>query len=481
MFITGLFMEILDTTVINVALPTLGRTFNASNATLEWVITGYLLSLAVWIPVSGWVGDRFGTKRTFLFAMAVFTASSALCGRAQSVEELVFFRVLQGVGGGMMTPVGTAMLFRAFPPAERAKAAAILAVPTLVAPTLGPILGGYLVDGPGWRWIFYINLPIGILGFIFAAWALREHKEERAGRFDIPGFVFSGAGLALVLYALSRGPNDGWTSTPVLISGLGGIAAFVAMVFIELRVTDPMLDLRLLRDRMFRNSTVAFFMATCGLLGVLFLLPLYLQELRGFSALESGLTTFPQALAMGISLQFTSRIYPHIGPRRMMMFGLFIASISSAMFMFVGLHTSVWLIRGIMLFRGFGMSFAIVSNQAATFATIQPKDMGRASSLFSTNRQVAGAFGVAILATVLVERMGSHLSAAAGSAGDLAAQQASLSAFHDAFFVAFVLGMIGVAFAFLVHDEDAAVTLKRRFPAKQQPPIQGAQGEAAGS
>ncbi len=469
-------MEILDTTVINVALPTLGKSFHANDDTLEWVITGYLLSLAVWIPVSGWVGDKFGTKKTFLFAMAMFTLSSALCGRSQSIEELVLFRVLQGVGGGMMTPVGTAMLFRAFPPAERAKAAAFLAVPTLLAPTLGPILGGWLVDGPGWRWIFYINLPIGIFGFIFAVWALQEHKEKDVGRFDIPGFVFSGLSLALLLYALSRAPTDGWVSPVVIVSGLIGAISFALMVIIELRVESPMLDLRLFRDRMFRNSTVAFFMATAGLLGVLFLLPLYLQQLRGFTALQSGLTTFPQALGMGICLQFTSRIYPRVGPRRMMVFGLFIASVSSACFMFVGLDTSVWLIRGIMLLRGFGMSFAIIANQAATFATIKPTDMGRASSLFSTNRQVAGAFGVAILATVLVDRMQSHLSGAS-SLGDLAARQASLSAFHDAFFVAFILGLVSVAFAFLVHDEDAAVTLVRRPAAAQR----ALEGEAAGS
>src|SRR5215211_2800923 len=170
-------MDLLDTTVVNVALPTLGEEFDASNTTLEWVVTGYLLSLAVWIPASGWLGDRFGTKKLFLLALFLFTAGSALCGEAWSIESLIAFRVIQGIGGGMLTPVGTAMLFRAFTPRERAQAAAVLTIPIAVAPTIGPILGGFLVDYAEWRWIFYINIPFGILAFFFALTVLKEHTE----------------------------------------------------------------------------------------------------------------------------------------------------------------------------------------------------------------------------------------------------------------------------------------------------------------
>ena len=251
-----------------------------------------------------------------------------------------------------------------------------------------------------------------------------------------------------------------WSS----LTGTAGLMCFAMMVFIELRVPEPMLDLRIFKDRMFRNSTGAFFMATAGLMGVLFLLPLYLQELRGFSALQSGLTTFPQALAMGVCLQFTSRLYPSVGPRRMLIFGLAVTTVSSACFLFVGLDTSIWTLRGIMLVRGFGMSFAVVSAQTATFATITPPQMGRASSLFSTNRQVAAAVGVAILGSVLANQ----IIAQVGNLTGEAARQATLSAFHDAFLVATVLGVLSVAFAFLVHDEDAAATMHRSVPAQGQ-------------
>src|ERR1700704_5296701 len=185
-FVAGMFMDIMDTTIVNVALPTLRLNFGVRDGSFEWGVTGYRPSLALWIPPSGWVGDRYGTKKTFLFALVVFTSGSALCGAAWSVQSLIAFRVLQGVGGGMLTPVGTSMLFRAFPPNERARAAAVLTVPTAIAPAVGPLLGGWLVDNASWRWIFYVNLPVGVAAFIFAAFVLKEHTEERVGRFDLP-------------------------------------------------------------------------------------------------------------------------------------------------------------------------------------------------------------------------------------------------------------------------------------------------------
>jgi EmrB/QacA subfamily drug resistance transporter len=477
-FISGLFMEIMDTTVINVALPQLGRHFNTANDSLEWVVTGYLLSLAIWIPASGWVGDRVGTKKTFLFAVVTFTLGSALCGLSQNIGQLIAFRVMQGVGGGMMTPVGTAMLFRAFPPEERAKASVFLAIPAMIAPVVGPIFGGWLVDGPGWRWIFYINLPVGIAGFLFALTVLKEHTEETAGSFDLPGFVFSGAGLALVLYALSQAPSHGWGSTAVVLAGGAGIFCFLAMIITELRVSEPMLDLRLFGDRMFRSSSMALFLAAAGLLGLLFLLPLYLQQLRGFSAFEAGLTTFPQAVGMGIFLQFTSRLYPRVGPRRMMAFGLFIVLLSSAAFLWVGLDTSLWWIRGIMLLRGIGMAFALVSVQAATFATITPSSMGRASSLFSTNRQVASAVGVAALATILIDRTASHISDLGANVTTEAARHATLLGFHDAFLAATILGALGLVSTLLIRDEDAAATMHsaQRVASRPSPASAGGSG-----
>ena len=442
-FVAGLFMDLMDATIVNVALPTLGRDFGASTDTLEWVVTGYLISLAIWIPASGWISDRFGSKRTFAFALLMFTAGSALCGLAWSAGSLIAFRMLQGVGGGMMTPVGTAMLFRAFPPAERARASAIVTVPTAIAPALGPVLGGWLVDNASWRWIFYVNLPVGLATLVFTVLFLREHKEPAAGRFDIWGFLCSGGGLALVLYALSQAPAHGWTSTAVVVSGLAGVVLFGILVTLELSRPDPMLHLRLFGDRMFRSANLSMFMVYAMLLGILFLLPLFLQELRGLSALESGLTTFPQAIGMLLIVPVAGRLYPRVGPRRMLAIALLGVTITSALFLLVDLETNLWWIRAIMFLRGVSMSFAIVASQAAAFASIRSEETGRASALFNTNRQVAASIGVAVLATVLNDH-------------------SSVAAFHHAFAASIVFGLVGIAFASRIHDEDAAATLLLR-------------------
>jgi EmrB/QacA subfamily drug resistance transporter len=455
-FVFGVFMDILDTTVVNVALPTLAREFHAGDGTIEWVVTGYLLSLAVWIPASGWIGDRFGTKRTYLFALGMFTVASALCGAAWSIESLIAFRVLQGVGGGMLTPVGTAMLFRAYPPAERARASSVLAVPTVLAPALGPIIGGLIVTHASWRWIFYANLPIGVLGFVFTALFLKEHVEPTAGRFDKAGFALSASGLALILYSLSQSPK-GWTSAQVLGTGLAGLAAFALLVVVELRVAEPMLDLRLLRDRLFRTASAVSFAMLGSFLGLMFLMPLFLQELRGLSAQESGFTTFPQALGVMFVARFVGgRLYPVVGPRRLLVLGLSILSLANFLFVLIDLQTSLWWIRGLMFFRGFGIGFAFVPMQTITFATIQPADTGRASSLSSTIRQVGAAVGVATFATVLATRTpGAYSNVGESSPAAIAGR---LHAFHDGFVAAAAFAALGIIVAWRVRDEDAANT-----------------------
>ena len=455
-FVAGMFMDIMDTTIVNVALPTLGQTFDVGDGTFEWVVTGYLLSLAIWIPASGWIGDHFGTKKTFLFALVVFTVGSALCGAAWSIRSLIAFRLLQGVGGGMLTPVGTSMLFRAFPPSERARASAVLTVPTAIAPALGPVLGGWLVDHASWRWIFYVNVSVGIAAFVFAWLFLREHTEPGAGRFDFGGFVCSGAGLALVLYALSEGPTYGWTSPRVLATGIVGILLLILLVKIELGRRNPLLHLRLFRDRMFRYGILSMFTAFSVLFGVLFLLPLFLQQLRGLSAFAAGLTTFPQAIGMVLMVQVSSRLYPYLGPRRMLAIGLAGLCLTSALFLLVDLNTSLWYIRGIMFLRGVVMSFALVASQTATFSSINSEETGRASALFNTNRQVAASVGVAVLTTVLTQ-------ATLTLGGTSASAATQVLGFHDALFASILFGLVGILFALRIHDEDAAATLQRQL------------------
>jgi EmrB/QacA subfamily drug resistance transporter len=460
-FVCGMFLDILDTTIVNVALPDLGREFHATTASIEWIVLGYLLSLAVFIPASGWIGDRLGTRRVYLFALAMFTFASALCGQAHSLGELVKFRVLQGVGGGMLVPTGTAMLFRAFPPIERAKASTVLFVPTVLAPALGPVLGGWLVTDVSWRWIFYVNLPVGLLGFTIGFLFLREQREGIAGRFDLPGFVLSGAGLALVLFALTQGPEKGWRSAPVLATGVVGIVTFALLVVVETKTPAPMLALRLFRERMFRNANVLMLFTYGSFIGVIFLMPLYLQNLRGFTPLQSGLTTFPQALGAIVSSQVVGRLYPWVGPRRLIVFGMLAMAAVTLPLAFIGLHTDLWTIRSIMFARGLCMAFMFVPMQAATYANIAPVDTGRASAIFSTQRQVAAALGVATLGTVLISRI---RAATAGLTDPHAIARGALTGYHAAFLVGAALVALASLAGLLIHDEDAAATMRPRTP-----------------
>jgi EmrB/QacA subfamily drug resistance transporter len=231
-FVAAMFMSIMDSTIVTVALPSLSRQFNAPGTSIDAVVVGYLVSLAIIIPASGWLGDRLGTKRIFLSALVLFTLASALCGLASSLPMLIGFRVLQGIGGGAMTPVGTAILYRTFPPAERVQVARILNIPTALAPATGPVIGGLLIDKLSWHWIFYVNVPIGIAAFLFGIIFLQEFHERSAGSFDSAGFLLAGIGLALTMYALSEGPSFGWTSVSILSSLSIGLVCMAVFVFV---------------------------------------------------------------------------------------------------------------------------------------------------------------------------------------------------------------------------------------------------------
>ena len=461
-YVTALFLDILDTTIVNVAVVPLGEHFQSNQA--EWVVLGYTISLAVWIPASGWLGDRYGTKRIFLFALAAFTAGSLLCSLAQSMGQLIAFRVVQGIGGGMLTPVGIAMLYRAFPPSQRARAAMIVMIPALCAPALGPVLGGLLVTHASWHWIFLVNVPIGILAFVFGWSFLRENREGSAGRFDIPGFILSGAALALIVFALSDGPIAGWTSRAVLMTGGLGIICAIAMVFWELHVPKPMLDLRLLNNRLFRQCNVVGLLSMASFLGLTFVMPQYLQLLRGQTALTSGLTTFPQAFGVMISSLVAGRVYAMVGPRRLMAGGLFAAGRTIAPFTQIGLDTNLWTIRVLMFLRGLCMGFAFIPMQAASYATISPADTGRASSIFSTQRQIGVSLGVAVLASILTSHM--RLDQILGAGADPAAIDRALDGFHLAFGVSVLLAFLAAFAALFISDRDAEATMQARARVK---------------
>jgi EmrB/QacA subfamily drug resistance transporter len=463
-FVMAMFMTIMDITIVNVALPQMAVDFNVSPDHIDSVVVSYLVSLAVFIPASGWLGDRFGMKRVLLVAILVFTTASALCGLAQTLGQLDAFRILQGAGGGMLTPVGMALLFRTFPPEERVRASRILIVPTAFAPAIGPVLGGLLVTKVSWRWVFFVNLPLGLIAVTFGALFVREYKAtETAGRFDVGGFLLAGSGLAAAMYALSEGPSHGWTSPLILTLGAVGVVLLVSLVFYELRREQPLIDMRVFNNRLFSRTTGTLFVTVAAFLGSLYLIALFYQDGLGLTALGSGLSTFPEAIGVMIGAQSATRLYAVHGPRRVMTVGLVALAAFIGSFAFVGYDTSLWVARTLMFCVGLSIAHVFVPCQAASFATISPAATGRASTVFNTARQVGGALGVAVLTTVISAVGVTHLSH-----GHVTS---NLAAFHWAFAVAAVIALSATAITWGIHDSDAAATMRPRAVIESDPAL----------
>jgi EmrB/QacA subfamily drug resistance transporter len=483
-FVAAMFMSILDVTIVNVALPTLGRHFGVPATSVDTVSIYYLVSLAVFIPASGWLGDRFGGKRVLLSAIVVFTGASALCGAAQSLAELEICRVIQGIGGGMLAPVGLAMLLRVFPPAERVRMSGILTVPTTLAPATGPVLGGLLVSEVSWRWVFYVNVPIGAAAVLFGLVFLAGGQAQAdPGRFDLTGFVLAGAGLGTLMYGVSEGPVEGWRSAPVLATVAVGVVLLAALVRAELARAgqaggQPLIDLRLLGNRLFRSCNIVMTLASVSFLGALYVVTLFFQDGRGLSALAAGLSTFPEAFGVMAGAQLASRVlYPRLGPRRHIAIGLAGVAASIALMTLVGAGTSLWWMRLLMFALGFAMGQVFVPGQAAAFASISPAATGRASTMFNAARQLGGAVGVAALTSAVVAVGARHLVAGHSVP--------NLAAYHVAFAIAAAIAAATIPFALAIVDADAASTIiprgERRAAATGAPGAPGAPGSSAAS
>ena len=402
----GIFMIILDSTVINVAFPTLRREFGVGLNDAQWVISIYVLSLGIVMPIAGFLADRFGLKRIYLTGLVLFVSGSFLCGIAPSLGLLIAARALQGLGGGLSQPLGAALLFRTFPPREQGTALGLFGISLVAAPALGPILGGYLVDANVWRFIFFINIPIGIAGLTLATRFLRAERPSGAVALDPLGILLAVIGFGSVLYGATTAADNGWTS-PITLTAFGvGLVALLLFGFVELRVAkEPMLNLRLYKNRTFANASAVGYVAVIALFGAEFLMPIYLQALRGRTALETGIILLALAVAAGVSTPTAGKLYDRIGPRPLVVGGFALLLFNTWQLSQIQADTSIQYIAFLLAVRGLGLGMSVQTTFSTALGNIPPALLARGSSLVNSTRSLVQAVGVAALATILTSSL----------------------------------------------------------------------------
>ena len=416
--IIGSIMSILDTTIVNVAVATLGRELHSTLPNIQWVVTGYMLSLAAVIPITGWAARRFGAKQVWIVSLVLFTAGSALCGLANSATELIIFRVIQGIGGGMILPIGQLMMADAAGPKRMGRVMSIVAVPAMLAPILGPTLGGLILDNASWRWIFYVNLPIGVIAVIAALRTLPRAAPAAAGRLDVRGLALMATGLPLLTYGLAEiGVTGSFTATKVVVPIVLGIGLVGAFAVHALRVPRPLLDLRLYRRPTFASASFAMFCLGAALFGSMILLPLYWQGIRHESVLDTGLLTAPQGLGMALVMPLAGKLTDRWGGGPLALFGVIVTTVMTVPFGLIGAHTSITWLSVAMLVRGMGIGFAFMPAMTAAFASLERKELADATPQLNVLQRVGGSIGTAVLAVVLQRALvGAHTLSAAASA-----------------------------------------------------------------
>src|SRR3954454_7007015 len=405
--IVGAIMSILDTTIVNIALETLARELHASLDDVQWVATGYLLSLALVIPLTGWASERFGARRVWLWSVALFSIGSVLCGAGRSLRSVIFLRVLQGEGGGMIMPVGMIMLAQAAGPQRMGRLMSIVGVPMLLAPVVGPALGGPVSDDLCWRWIFLVNLPVGLIGLVLGSRLLPRAKASTdAGRLDWLGLLLLSPGLSLLVFALAEvSTHGGLGAVSAWLPLVSGVALIAAFVLHALRAARPLIDVRLFGERAFSAAAGTTFLVAMSLFGSLILLPLFFQIARGETALAAGLLQAPQGLGVALAMPFTGVMTDRVGGGRVVLFGLAVLTASTIPLALLEPGTSLASIGLVLFVRGVGVGATMMPVMAAAYAVLDHAAVPRATSALNVIQRVGGSIGTALLAVVLQRQL----------------------------------------------------------------------------
>jgi EmrB/QacA subfamily drug resistance transporter len=406
--ILGMIMSILDTTIVNVALRTLGHDLHSSLAQIQWVITGYLLALAAVIPITGWAARRYGAKRVYLTSLVLFTVGSALCAVATTTTELVLFRVLQGAGGGMIMPLAQLIMAQVAGPKRMGRVMGVVAMPAMLGPILGPVLGGTILESLHWSWIFLVNVPIGFIAF-FLGWRIIPHTESgEAGRLDVLGLVLLSTASSAVVYGLAQlgTPGTSLTANIVVLPVIAGLALTAIFCWHALRVERPLLDIRLYANRVFAAASFTTFALGAALFGAMILVPLYYQEVRHESLIATGLLVGPQGLGMLVAMPIAGRLTDRFGGGRVALGGVSVLCLSTIPFTLIGPHTSIVGISAVLLVRGVGIGFSFMPAMTTAFASLRPEQLSDATPQLNVLQRIGGAIGTAVLAVVLQRASG---------------------------------------------------------------------------
>ncbi len=416
--VLGTIMSILDTTIVNVALDTLGRELHAGLSSIQWVVTGYMLSLAAVIPISGWAARRFGAKYVWLFSVLMFTLGSMLCGIATSTTELIVFRVLQGVGGGMIMPVGQMMMASAAGPKNMGKITAITGVPAMLAPILGPTIGGAILQVTTWRWIFFVNVPIGVIAIVAGLRVIHRSQRTRTEPLDYVGLVLMALGMPLLTYGLAEiGTVGTFASARVIVPVVAGLALIAAFIWHALGARRPLLQLHLYRRPTFSTASLAMFLVGAAMFGSMILFPLYWQQIRHQSVIDTGLLSAPQGIGMALVMPFAGKLTDRHGGGALALMGVILTTVFTLPLALVGAHTAIPYLMAMMFLRGIGIAFSFVPTMTAAFASLKHSEISDATPQLNVLQRVGGSIGTAILAVVLQRTAGHAHTLAQAAAG----------------------------------------------------------------
>jgi EmrB/QacA subfamily drug resistance transporter len=440
MAVFTVFMVIVDGAITTVALPSLARQFHLSAAGLDSVVVIYPVCLGMVIPAAAWLLERHDGRHVLLLGLALFTLASGLCGLAQNLPQLIVFRALQGLAAGALTPVSQGLIFRTFTQHEQIRLSRIMIIPQQLAPAVAPLLGGSLVVAFDWRWVFFVNVPVGVAAVVFGLRFLGEHREGRAARFDLPGLLLSAAAMGSLMYGICAGPDRGWTTPSVLVALAAGAALLVIATTHQLRTREPALRLRLFTDRLFRKACLVSLMGLTCTMGTMFLVPLFVQQAQGRDALVSGSTTFTEAFGVLLTMQLVGVLYQRVGPGPIVGSGLLGVAVVELLFATCDAHTGLWTLRLYMFLLGLMMGAFFIPVTIASLTTLDRADSAQAATLGAVVRQTGIARAPTVVSAALV--FGSGHGRATGDTSP------PVAAYQHAFLVLGGIALLAALYAF---------------------------------